>query len=82
MIALADGKVILDGAPEEVLACPLLLQAGISWLRYTHAAQIGSGRGLWPVGRPLPVTLEQAAVGFEQTGVSRPLLEQEDADPS
>jgi energy-coupling factor transporter ATP-binding protein EcfA2 len=81
VIALEQGKVMLDGGPEDVLASPLLLQAGIGWLRYTQAAQLGLGRGLWPVGRSLPVTLEQATVGFKQAGASRPMLEQKDADP-
>ncbi len=69
VIALAQGEVLLQGAPQEVLTSPLLLEAGIGWLRYTQAAQAGVGRGLWPVERALPVTLEQAARGFEQAGL-------------
>jgi len=66
VIALAEGEVILDGTPEDVLASPALLEAQIGWLRYTQAAHLGRERGLWPQGRALPVTLTQANQGFRQ----------------
>ena len=41
VIALSQGKIILDGTPREVLGNPVLTQAGIGWLRYTQAALHG-----------------------------------------
>ncbi len=66
VIALNQGRVILDGEPRDVLADPALLQVGIGWLRYTQAAKKAQERGLWPLGRQLPVTLFQASQGFQQ----------------
>ncbi|MFM8321514.1 MAG: energy-coupling factor ABC transporter ATP-binding protein, partial [Chloroflexota bacterium] len=70
--ALSGGRVIAAGAPHEVLASPLLLDSGIGWLRYTHAAAQAAQSGRWPAERPLPVTLEQAAAGFEQAAALPP----------
>jgi energy-coupling factor transporter ATP-binding protein EcfA2 len=64
VVALSHGRVILDGLPREVLASPLLLEAGIGWTRYTHAAHQAQERGLWPESAPLPVTLSEAIDGF------------------
>jgi len=66
VIALAGGEVILDGLPEEVFSSPLLLEAGIGWLRCTVAAQQASPLGLWPASMPLPVTIDAAAAGFSK----------------
>jgi energy-coupling factor transporter ATP-binding protein EcfA2 len=68
VIALNKGQVLLDGVPGEVLTSPRLSQAGIGQLRYTQAAELGQSRGLWPTGRALPVTLEQATTGFSASG--------------
>jgi energy-coupling factor transport system ATP-binding protein len=68
VIALNQGQMLLDGAPGEVLTSPLLHETGIGRLRYTQAAELGQSRGLWPAERALPVTIEQAAAGFQQTG--------------
>jgi len=81
-IALVDGEMILDGAPRDVLSSPVLLQAGIGWLRYTQAAKRGQAYGLWPTNYPLPVTLEQAVTGFQQAGLISSEPETNDADPS
>jgi energy-coupling factor transport system ATP-binding protein len=81
VIALSEGEVILDGAPGEVLVSPLLLHAGMGWLRYTRVAHLGLERGLWPIGHALPVTLEQAVTGFDQAGSTIPGQEQSNVDP-
>jgi len=81
VIALAHGEVVLAGAPQEVLASPRMPENGAGWLRFTRAAALGRERGLWPTGRPLPVTLEQAAEGFRQAGAVSRKQEQSDADP-
>jgi energy-coupling factor transporter ATP-binding protein EcfA2 len=78
VIALANGEVILDGSPQTVLSSPALLASKIGWLRYTHAAHQASQRGGWPDKRPLPVTLEQAAEGFQS---GQTFQEKQDADP-
>lgn len=64
VLLLEQGRLILQGVPQQVLTSPLLLQTGVGWLRYTMAAQIGVQNGYWPAGAPLPVTLEQAYAGF------------------
>lgn len=65
VIALADGQVILDGPPAEVLTSPLLEHHHIGQTRYTAVARQAQARGLWPEGRPLPVTLDEAEAGFK-----------------
>jgi len=82
VIVLVNGEMILDGMPGDVLSSPVLLQAGIGWLRYTQAAKRGQTRGLWPANYPLPVTLEQAVTGFQQAGLISSEQENNDADPS
>jgi energy-coupling factor transport system ATP-binding protein len=64
VIALADGAVVLDGAPREVLTSARLDEIGVSLPRYTLAARIASERGLWPRDLGLPTTLEEAIAGF------------------
>jgi energy-coupling factor transport system ATP-binding protein len=64
VIALKDGRILLDGTPTEVLTSPLLEEHGFGISRYTSAARKAAERGLWPENRPLPVTLEQAVEGF------------------
>lgn len=65
VIALADGQIILDGPPAEVLTSPLLESHHIGQTRYTAVARQAQARGLWPEGRPLPVTLDEAEAGFK-----------------
>ena len=64
VIALADGELILDGTPNEVLTSSLLEIHHIAPTRYTRAARRAQQAGLWLAGQPLPVTLDQAEVGF------------------
>ncbi len=80
VIALAGGEVILDGMPGDVLVSPLLRQAGIGWLRYTQAAQVGKGQGLWPKNLSLPVSLDQAVSGFRKVVKNSSAQEQDNAD--
>ena len=63
VIALKDGRILLDGAPSEVLTSPLLPQNGFGISRYTSVARKAQELGLWKQEK-LPVTLEQAAEGF------------------
>lgn len=80
VIALANGEIVLDGAPQDVLASPRLPEIGVGWLRYTQAAWSGRTRSLWPVERPLPVTMEQAVMGFQPGRAPGSKQELADAD--
>ena len=64
VIALADGEIILDGAPNAVLTSTLLETHHIAPTRYTRAARRAQQAGLWLAHQPLPVTLDQAEAGF------------------
>lgn len=64
VIVLLDGEMLMDGPPAEVLVSPLLPEKGINVSRYTSAARQAQAEGLWPVGKNLPVTLEDAVAGF------------------
>lgn len=68
VLAMENGEVILDGPPGQVLTSARVHENGVGWLRYTRAAALGQSRGLWPDGRPLPVTLEETVAGFQHNG--------------
>lgn len=63
-IALVDGRIQLNGSPADVLADPRLPEWGIGATRYTAAARTLAGRGIWPSGMPIPVTLDGATTAF------------------
>lgn len=67
VIALKDGLIFLDGTPSEVLTSPLLQENGFGISRYTSVARKAKEMGLWKRDR-LPVTLEEAAEGFDPPG--------------
>lgn len=67
VIALKDGLIFLDGTPSEVLTSPLLQENGFGVSRYTSVARKAKEMGLWKRDR-LPVTLEEAAEGFDPPG--------------
>ena len=64
VVALYEGKILMDGKPREVLTSEMLLGKGFGISRYTSAAREAGPRGLWPADRELPVTLDEAAEGF------------------
>jgi energy-coupling factor transporter ATP-binding protein EcfA2 len=66
VIALADGEIILNGKPNDVLTSPLLETHHIAPTRYTRAARQAQQIGLWLADQRLPVTLDQAEVGFRK----------------
>lgn len=70
VVALAEGQIILNGPPAEVLTSPLLDRHHIGQTRYTMVARRAQGEQLWPAARPLPVTLDEAEIGF-RAGVQR-----------
>ena len=71
VIVLLDGEMLMDGLPAEVLVSPLLPEKGISVSRYTSAARQAQAEDLWPAGRRLPVTLEEAVQGFSHPPAAR-----------
>jgi energy-coupling factor transport system ATP-binding protein len=64
VIALYEGKILLDGLPGEVLTSKLLDGKGFGISRYTTTAREAQNQGLWPKARKLPVTLDEAVAGF------------------
>lgn len=65
VIALAEGRIILEGPPWQVLTSPLLETHFIGRTRYTQAAEQAQALDLWPAAQPLPVTLPEAVAGFQ-----------------
>ena len=63
VIALHEGKILLEGKPDEVLTSDLLTNKGFGISRYTSVARKAKELGLWKKDR-LPVTLDEAVVGF------------------
>jgi energy-coupling factor transport system ATP-binding protein len=68
VVALYQGQVLMDGKPGEVLTSEQLLGKGFGISRYTSTAREAMKHGFWPKDRPLPVTLDEAAVGFSARG--------------
>ncbi len=64
VIALHEGKILLDGKPGDVLTSDLLDGKGFGISRYTSTAREAQKQGLWPKERRLPVTLDEAIEGF------------------
>jgi energy-coupling factor transporter ATP-binding protein EcfA2 len=64
VIALWEGKIFLEGKPQQVLTDPRLAEKGFGVSRYTTTARLAIPRRLWEKERPLPITLEEAVSGF------------------
>jgi energy-coupling factor transporter ATP-binding protein EcfA2 len=65
VVALKEGQILLEGKPGDVLTSALLADNGFGLSRYTSAARAAKQRGLWKK-ETLPVTLDEAAEGFNQ----------------
>lgn len=65
LIALAEGSIIADGTPREVLSDEAIWERGVGLTRYTLAARQARTLGLWHAGVKLPVTLNEAVEGFQ-----------------
>lgn len=63
VVALHEGKIMLDGTPSEVLASDLLDGKGFGISRYTSVARKAKQQGLW-LKNDLPITLVEAVQGF------------------
>lgn len=66
VIALQDGKILHSGPPRQVLTSEQLRKGNFGLSRYTKAARAAREQGLWPADLDLPVTLEEAAAGFQR----------------
>jgi len=66
VIAMSEGKILLDGSPRDVLVDPRTQSAGVGSTRYTQSARLAQERGLIPQERALPVTLEDAQEFFTE----------------
>jgi energy-coupling factor transporter ATP-binding protein EcfA2 len=64
VVALHEGKILLDGTPGDVLTSKLLDGKGFGISRYTATAREAREQGLWRKDCKLPVTLEEAVKGF------------------
>jgi energy-coupling factor transport system ATP-binding protein len=67
VIALHEGRILLEGTPQEVLTSDVLRDKGFGISRYTSVAQKARELELWKKDY-LPVTLEEAVEGFGSTG--------------
>ena len=63
VVALKDGRMLLEGKPNKVLTSDLLAENGFGISRYTSTAREAKKRGLWKMEN-LPVTLDEAVEGF------------------
>jgi len=66
VVAMQDGKILMEGTPAEVLTSPQLAESGFGLSRYTQVARRAAQRGLWQADRRLPVTLQEAVDGFSR----------------
>jgi len=72
VIALYEGKILLDGKPGDVLTSDLLTEKGFGISRYTSTARKARKQGLWPSDRSLPVTIDEATAGFTRHAGASP----------
>ncbi len=66
VVALYEGQVLMDGKPREVLTSDQLVGKGFGISRYTSTAREAARRGFWPKKSELPVTLDEAIIGFKK----------------
>jgi energy-coupling factor transport system ATP-binding protein len=64
VVALANGEILMQGNPAEVLSSPVLPEKGVRVSRYTSTARQAVKEGLWPADQRLPVTLDEAVQFF------------------
>ncbi|WP_027186082.1 energy-coupling factor ABC transporter ATP-binding protein [Desulfovibrio inopinatus] len=65
VIALHNGKIVLDGAPTEVLSSPLLDKIGLAWTQFTEVSKIARDKNIWSPARPLAITCSQTIDGLD-----------------
>jgi len=65
VVALHEGRILLDGKPQDVLTSDLLLDKGFGISRYTSVARKAKEAGFWNHDK-LPITLDEAVDGFKK----------------
>jgi len=81
VIALHDGKILLEGKPQEALTSDLLLGKGFGVSRYTSVARKAKELGLWKKEK-LPITLDEAVEGFARALTPGPFAKHPDGAPT
>lgn len=66
VVALHEGKVLMNGKPKDVLTSTRLIGRGFGISRYTSTAREAAKLGFWPKDMELPVTLDEAIQGFRK----------------
>lgn len=64
VIALKEGRILMEGTPGGVLTSDTLIENGFGVSRYTSVAREAKRQGLWKKEK-LPVTLDEAVEGFK-----------------
>jgi energy-coupling factor transport system ATP-binding protein len=64
IVAMAEGRIVADGTPREVLTNREIEEHGIIPTRYTQAAWLAEAQGYLVQTKAIPVTLEQAQEHF------------------
>ena len=65
VVALSDGKVVLDGTPQEILTSAVFKQINLEWTRYTQVASLAKAKGLWPEENPLSISFCDTVQGMK-----------------
>jgi energy-coupling factor transporter ATP-binding protein EcfA2 len=64
VIALENGRVVLDGIPQEALTSSVLKNINLEWTRYTKVAILAKEKGLWAEGRRLSSSFSDTVQGM------------------
>ena len=65
VLALHEGKIVLDGSPAEVLVSPVVKEIGLDWTRFSKVSALARGHGRWAEDRMLATTFSDAVEGLE-----------------
>ena len=68
VIVLEQGRIILDGAPREMLTDKAMLDQHIGWPRPALLGERVRAAGFWPSEQALPITLDQLVEGLKSSG--------------
>lgn len=67
VLALHEGRIVLDGSPAEVLISPQLKKIGLDWTRFSKVAELARRCGYWAEVRTLPTTFSGVVEGLGAT---------------
>ncbi|MCG8531139.1 MAG: energy-coupling factor ABC transporter ATP-binding protein [Desulfovibrionales bacterium] len=66
VIAMHDGKIVLDGEPKDVLTSTVLSEIGLEWNRYTKISHLAQKRKMWDTTMPLGATYNDVINGLQR----------------